>query len=198
MCVSDWFSISIHNQSGDICLATFFSDEHLIPRHRQWARFAVTILWVYIFSKANYVMKCSHYFFNLYSGHVILAFSFKNPSAAGSKLLSANSIFPLESGTLNTWATSPANANKQSEIFLTGQPKYSPLPLPGKHRRAPSLIQSEKISGEMFRRVPCDFQLRMCGSSLCLDQRCCCGNGGGGFGFFREIAARLWLPRGKE
>lgn len=39
-------------------------------------------------------------------------------SAAGSELF--NSIFPLGSGTVSTWAMSPANANKRSEIFLTG------------------------------------------------------------------------------
>lgn len=101
---------------------------------------------------------------------LVLKLSVSTPLAAGSERHGARSIFPLESGTSNTWATSPANANKRSEIFLRRRPERSSLLLPGKHRTGPSLIKSEKISGEMFRQVPCDFQLRMCGSTLCLDQ----------------------------
>lgn len=61
---------------------------------------------------------------------------------------------------------------------------------------APSLIQSEKISGEMFRRVLRDFQLRMCGSTLCLDQEMLLLWRGGCLGSSGEIAASLGTPEG--
>lgn len=143
---------------------------------------------------------------SLHSYHLLLPISFKQPCAVGSKLFRANSIFPLGSGTLNTWAMSPANANNgQSFFFPDGTLKvFSPLQLrlSGKHRTAPSLIQSEKISGEMFRRVLRDFQLRMCGFSLCAwigdaaveRWRKRKGGRGGRSGFFRKNICEVVTP----
>lgn len=97
----------------------------------------------------------------------------KKTCAVGSKLLKANSIFPLGSGTLNTWAMLPANANN-GQSSSDGTLKVFPTTAAWKKTtEPPSLIQSEKISGKMFRQVPRDFQLRMCGSSLCLDRQRC-------------------------
>lgn len=50
-------------------------------------------------------------FFNLCAYHLLFPISFKKPCGVGSKQFTANSIFPLGSGTLNTWAMSPVNAN---------------------------------------------------------------------------------------
>ena len=137
-------------------------------------------------------------FFNLCAYHLLFPISFKKPCAVGSKLFTANSIFPLGSGTLNTWAMSPVNANNGQTFSWRDPESIPPLRLPGKHCTAPSLIQSEKISGEMFRRVLRDFQLRMCGSTLRLDWEMLLLWRGGCLGSSGEIAVSLGTPEGNE
>lgn len=103
-----------------------------------------------------------HYSFLLtHHLHLLLPVPVKKPSAI-SQMLRTNGMFPLGSGTLNTWAMSAVNANNSQRF------SWRNLQLPGTHCAAPSLIRSEKISGKMFWQVLPDFQLKMCGFSFCI------------------------------
>lgn len=136
-------------------------------------------------------------FFNLWLSPSAATLCFKKPCAVGSKQFRVKCFF-FHLG-LELWIPGQCLLLMLITIrsFPDGTPKkYSPLLLPGKHCRAPSLIQSEKISGEMFRRVSARFPaenvwlLFAFGSGTPLPSEGCWGSSGKWL--------RSWDPEGEK
>lgn len=141
--------------------------------------------------------KCLHYFSTSDSHHLLLPFALRSHVRLDQNS-SELTVFFFHLG-LELWI--PGQCLLLMLITIRGFPdgtpkKYSPLLLPGKHCRAPSLIQSEKISGEMFRRVSARFPaenvwlLFAFGSGTPLPSEGCWGSSGKWL--------RSWDPEGEK